>query len=232
MKASKTKSYVLAAIIYAAVFAIYNILIFLIFNNYNNIFWISYGFMTAALIANIVIILIASKKTDVEAAFFGIPLLSFSVFHVIAEFFASLVFMIFRASASVKLTISIQAILFLILVVFGALAILSRDAVQAIGDNVRTNVANIKGLAVDVQLLEQDCIDAELKGELHKVHEAIRYSDPMTNDTVAQLDEMIRGKVSELKFFCQNSNKAEALEACYKLQAYVRERNAKLLISK
>ena len=73
------------AIIYAAVFAVYNLLIFLIFNNFNNIFWISYGFMTAALITNVIIILIASKKTDVEAAFFGIPLMSFSIFHVIAE---------------------------------------------------------------------------------------------------------------------------------------------------
>lgn len=232
MKSSKTKNYILAAVIYAAVFAIYNLLIFLIFNNYNNIFWISYGFMTAALIANIIIILIASKKTDVEAAFFGIPLMSFSVFHVIAEFFASFVFMIFRANASVKLTVIIQAILFLIMVIFGALAILSRDAVQTVSDTVKKNVFQIKSLAVDVQLLENDCMDAELKTQLHKTREAIQYSDPMTNDSIAQLDEMIRGKVSELKYLCQSNNKAEAMQTCFKLQAYIKERNAKLLISK
>ena len=72
----------------------------------------------------------------------------------------------------------------------------------------------------------------ELKKELHKVSEAIQYSDPMTNDSVAQLDEMIKGKVSELKYLCQSNNKAEAMQACFKLQAYVKERNAKLLISK
>ena len=232
MKSSKTKNYILTAIIYAAVFAIYNLLIFLIFNNYNNIFWISYGFMTASLIANIIIILIASKKTDVEAAFFGIPLISFSVFHVIAEFFASIVFMIFRANASMKLTIFIQAILFLILVIFGALAVISRDAVQTVSDTVKQNAFQIKSLAVDVELLESDCMDAELKTQLHKTREAIQYSDPMTNESVAQLDEMIKGKVSELKYFCQSNNKAEALQTCFRLQAFVKERNAKLMISK
>lgn len=232
MKPSKTKNYVIMAIIYAAVFAIYNLFIFLIFNNFNNIFWISYGFMTAALIANVIIILIASKKTDVEAAFFGIPLMSFSIFHVIAEFFASFVFMIFREQASVKVTVIVQAILFLIMVIFGALAVISRDTVQTVSDTVKKNAFNIKSLAVDVRLLENECMDAELKKELHKVSEAIQYSDPMTNDSIAQLDEMIKGKVSELKYLCQSNNKAEAMQACFKLEAYIKERNAKLLISK
>ena len=225
MKSTKAKNYVIAAIIYAAVFAIYNLFVFLIFNNFNNIFWISYGFMTASLAANIIIVLIA-------AAFFGIPLLYFSGFHVIAEFFMSFVFMLFREHASVKLTVILQAILFLIVVIFGALAVLSRDTAQTISDTVKQNAFNIKSLAVDVRLLEDDCLDAELKAQLHKVSEAIQYSDPMTNDSVSQLDEMIKGKVSELKYLCQSNNKAEAMQACFKLQAYIKERNNKLLISK
>ena len=232
MKSNKLKNYSLAAIIYLSIFAIYNLIIFLVFRNLNNVFWISYGFMTAALIANVAIILIASKNSDVEAAFFGIPLMSFSVFHVIAEFFASIVLMIARFHVSVQLSVTIQLILFLILVIFGAVAIFSRDTVQEISDNVKTNTANIKSLAIDVQLLEDDCIDSELKEQLHKVREAIHYSDPMTNDTVAQIDEMIKGMVSELKYLCQENNKNDALQVCAKLLSYIKERNSKLLISK
>ena len=232
MKSSSAKNYTLTAIIYAAVFAIYNLLAFLIFSDYNNIFWISYSFMTASLIANIVIVILASKKSDVEAVFFGIPLISFSVFHVAAELFASFVFMAFKTVVGVKLTVFIQAIMFLVLVVFGALAILSRDAVQNISDTVKVNGFNIKSLAIEVQLLENDCLDDELKKQLHKIRDAIYYSDPMTNDYVAQVDQMIRDKVTELKYFCQSDNKNEALQTCFKLKAYIDERNAKLLISK
>lgn len=232
MKSSKAKNYTIAAIIYVAVFAIYNLLIFLIFRNLNNIFWISYGFMTASLIANVAVVLLVSKNADVEAAFFGIPLLSFSVFHVLAELFASTILMIFKEHVSVQLTITIQAILLLILIIFSAVAILSRDTVQNINDNVKEKVFNLKSLAIDVQLLEDDCIDKELKEQLHKVREAINYSDPMTNDSISQIDEMIKGKVGELKYYCQDNNKNEALQICFKLLALIKERNSKLLISK
>ena len=70
------------------------------------------------------------------------------------------------------------------------------------------------------------------KKQLHKIRDAIYYSDPMTNDYVAQVDQMIRDKVTELKYFCQSDNKNEALQTCFKLKAYIDERNAKLLISK
>ena len=232
MKTNKVKNYALTAIVYLAVFAIYNIIIFLVFKDLNSVFWISYVFMTVAILTNVLIVFISSKKTDVEAAFFGIPLITFSIFHVVAELFTSLVFMIFRNHASVQLTISIQIILLLILVIFGAAAIFARDTVQAISDEVKTNRENIKSLAVDVQMLENSCMDKELKNQLHKVAEAISYSDPMTNDTVAALDEMIKAKVSELKYLCQNNQKNDALQACFQLISYVQERNAKLKISK
>lgn len=232
MKSSKAKNFTMVAIVYLSVLAIYNLVIFLLFKNLNNVFWISYGFMTAAVLANVATVFLLSKNTDVEAAFFGIPLISFSVFHVAAELFASLVFMIFRDHASVQLTVTIQAILLLIFVIFGAVAIFSRDAVQGVSEKIKTNVFNIKSLAVEVQLLEEDCIDKALKEQLHKVREAINYSDPMTNDSVAQIDELIKSKVSELKYLCQENNKNEAIQVCLKLNSYIKERNGKLLISK
>lgn len=232
MKAKNYKNHILAAVMYAAVLAIYNVLVFLIFDNYNEIFWISYSFMTVSYLANIAVVMFSSKVKDVEAVFMGIPLLSFSVFHVIAELFASTVFIIFRNSVSVKLTVAIQIVLLLLFVAFAAAALLSKNAVETINKTVKVNSANIKGLAVDVQLLEEDCIDPELKNLLHKVREAIYYSDPMTNESVASIDEMIKSKITELKYLCQNNNKNEAMQVCYKLQSYIKERNSKLMLTK
>lgn len=231
-KTNSYKNHILAAVIYAAVLAIYNVLIFLIFDNFNEIFWISYSFMTASFLANIAVVMLSSKAKDAEAVFMGIPLLSFSVFHVVAELFASTVFIIFRGSASVKLTVAIQIVLLLIFVIFAAAALLSKNAVDTINTTVKVNSANIKGLAADVQLLEEDCIDQELKNLLHKVRDAIYYSDPMTNESVASIDEMIKSKITELKYLCQNNNKNEAMQVCYKLHAYIKERNSKLMLTK
>lgn len=227
-----TKQYLTMAIIFAATFAIYNIVVLLFFEDKNNIFWISYGFMCGAFAVDIGITLFSLKSLDAEAVFMGIPLLSFSGFYFFAELFASFVFMLFRNSASVKLTVAIQMIMLLIYVIFVMLALLSRDAVGAVNQDLKVKVFNIKSMAADVVLLENQCMDAELKGELHKISEAIRFSDPMTNDAIADLDTMIKGKVMELKFQCNGNDKAAAMQTCFQLNSYISERNMKLKLLK
>lgn len=220
------------AAVYVAVFLIYNIIVMLLFSGKNSVFWISYVFMTVSWGVNLGIALNLLRERNVEATFFGIPLLSLSVFYFFGELFISFVFMLFRTHASVKLAMAIQVIFMLLFIIMSIAALAGKNAVETINNTVETNARNIKSLAVDVQMLENQCLDRELKNELHKVYEAIRYSDPMVTDAVADLDNIISGKISELRYNCQSSNKAEALQICYQLNSYISERNARLLISK
>lgn len=231
-KKLNVKQYITISIVYAAIFAIYNIIVMLVFDNKNSIFWTSYAFMCVAFILNISITIFSFKTLDTEAVFMGIPLLSFSVFYFFAELFTSFVFMLFRSFVGMSLTVAVQVIFLLIFVIFAAIALLSRDAVEGITKNVETKVQTIKLLAVDVKLLEEQCMDKELKAELHKIAEAIRYSDPMTHEALADLENIIKGKVSELKYHCNSNNKNEALQLCYQLGAYISERNQKLILLK
>lgn len=229
---SKNKKYILATVVYAAIFAIYNIIVLFAFSGKNNVFWSSYAFMCIGFVANVVIMLLSFKNSDVEAVFLGIPLISFSIFYFFAELFVSLIFMIFRNNIGIKLPVIVQTIFLLILVIFSAMALLARITVKEVNDNVKTKVSELKNLSVDVKVLEDACLDKELKTELHKITELIRYADPMTNDSVAELDNIIRGKVSELKMFCNSNNKNDALQACYQISSYLSERNMRLLHSK
>ena len=68
------KTLILFSIIYVVVFAVMNMLVFFVFNEKNNVFWISYGFMCAAFVIQIVSMFLAVKALEVEAVFFGIPL--------------------------------------------------------------------------------------------------------------------------------------------------------------
>lgn len=228
----KTKKYILAAVVYAAIFAIYNIIVLFAFSGKNNVFWTSYAFMCVGFIANVVIMLLSFKNRDVEAAFLGIPLISFSIFYFFAELFISLIFMIFRNNVGVKLPAIVQTIFFLIFVIFAAMALLARTTVKEVSDNVKVKVSELKNLSIDVKILEDACLDRELKNELHKVTEAIRYADPMANDSVSELDNIIRGKVAELKMFCNSNNKNDALQTCFQISSYLSERNMRLMQSK
>jgi hypothetical protein len=220
------------AVVYAAVFAIYNIIVLLAFGDKNNIFWASYAFMAIAFIVNIGAVLYSFKSTDVEAMFMNIPLASLSVFYFFAELFISFVFMLFRKHVGIKLTVSTQVIFLLMFIIVAVIAIMSRDAVQSINKEVETKVRNLKNLSVDVKMIEMQCTDSELKNELHKIEETIRYSDPMTNDSIAELDDMIKAKIVELKYLCSNNNKSEAMQACNQLKSFLAERKQRLILTK
>lgn len=226
------RQYITMSVVFAAVFAIYNIIVLLWFSDKNNIFWISYGFMCAAFAVNISVAMISLKTRDIDAIFMGIPLLYFSVFYFFAELFASFVFMLFKSYAGTKLTVSIQVIMLLIYIIFAALALMTRDAVKSVEKDIRTKVAGIKNLSVDVKILEDQCLDTELKNELHKIAETIRFSDPMANESTAELDGVIKAKISELKFQCNSNNKNDALQTCNQLKSYISERNQRLILSK
>ncbi len=231
-KKTDKKYIIMLAVVYAAVFAIYNIVTLVAFNEKNDVFWLSYAFMCVGFAANIIVAYLTFQKSDTEAIFMNIPLMSFSVFYFIAELFVSFVFMLFRLVASSTLAIVIQSIMLLIFIIFAALALMSKGVVEDINKNVETKVRSIKNLAIQVKVMEDQCLDPELKRELHKVQEGIRYSDPMTTSVTEEVDDMIAGKVKELKYLCSNNEKNEALQVCYKLSSYISERNMLLKNSK
>ena len=226
------KNGLLMGVVYLAIFAVYNMAIFLVFKGFNAVFWVSYGFMLAAYLIHILCIFCIARNLNVRALFFGIPLASFSVYFVCAEFFCSLVFMIFRKLANIQTTLVVQAILLCVFIVVAAISIMTRDAVQNVDSRIRENVNFIKGINVDVEMLMQRSTDAEVSGALKKLSETIKYSDPMSNSTVAAQEQMIMQYMIELRNIFDAGDMAAVKELCGKIQLLFVERNKKLMVSK
>ncbi len=228
----KKKNSLMLAFIYFIVFVAYNLVVFLVFNNYNAIFWISYGFMIVVYLIHIGCAFNILKNTNVKAVFFGIPLGAFSVYFVLAELFTSLVFMIFRANASVKVTIVIQALLLCVFAVVAIVSIMTRDTVNNVDQKIKENVNFIKGINVDVEMLMQRCTNPETTGALKKLSETIKYSDPMTNSAVATQEQMIMQYMAELRTVFDSGDMNSVKDLCTKIELLFVERNKKLMISK
>lgn len=227
----KTKSRIGIGLVYVILLGIFNLLVFTIFKNRSGVFWISYGFMTAAFLVQIVSMLLSFRTTDVETAFFGIPLASFSVFYLIAELVIGVLFMIFR-QASPVLALVVQLIVLAVFVIIAILSLLARDTVKEMGDNVREKISDLKEVLVDVEMMEEACSDPELKEKLRRLTETIRYSDPISNEAVESVEQRIRRKVSELRVYLDEGQLPEAAQACRDLEMLYVERNKKLAMSK
>lgn len=227
----KNKNLLLTGLIYAILLAVYNLLVFVIFKNHTSVFWISYAFMTLAFVVQVVSMLLSFKKGDVETAFFSIPLASFSVFYFFAELCVSVVFMIFQG-VGVTIPLVIQILILATFSVIAIIALMARDAVQEIGDNVKQKVVQLKSTKVDIDILVASCLDPDLKAKLKRLSETIKYSDPMTTDAIADVEQRIQQKVSELRIYCENSEVEEAKKTCLTLELLYIERNKKLMVSK
>lgn len=228
----KKKYKTMGSLIYFVIFVAYNLFVFMIFKNFNAVFWTSYAFMLASYFIHIFCVFFIAKNSSVRAVFFGIPLMSFSIYFVCAELFCSLVFMIFKNLASVRIAILIQALLLCLFIVIAIISIMARDAVQSTDSKIKESIHFIKGLNVDVEMLMQRSTDAEITGELKKLSEIIKYSDPMSNSAVAVQEQMIMQYMAELRTMFDSGDMPKVKELCGKIQLLFVERNKKLMIYK
>ncbi len=228
----KKKSSLMLALIYLVIFAVYNLIVFLVFKNFNAVFWISYGFMLLAYIIHIGCIFSIAKNPNVKALFFGIPLGSFSIYFVLAELFTSFVFMVFKANASVKVTIVIQALLLCVFAVIAIVSIMTRDAVHNVEQKIKGNVNFVKSINVDVEMLIQRSTNSEVTCTLKRLSETIKYSDPMANSVVAAQEQMIMQYMAELRTVFDSGDMNSVKNLCSKIEIFFVERNKRLMISK
>lgn len=228
----KQKNTMLSAVVYLVVFAAYNLIVFMLFKNFNSVFWVSYGFMITAFLIHIVCFFLIFKNTSVKAVFFGIPLLSFSIYFVCAEFFCSLVFMIFKSLASVKGAVLIQALLLFLFIIVAIISIMTRDTVQNVDNKIKENVSFIKSLNVDVEMLLQRSTSPKVTASLKKLSETIKYSDPISNSVVASQEQTIMQYMVELRSVFDSGDLTQIEDICGKIELLFIERNKKLVISK
>lgn len=225
------KANIMTAVIYAIVFAVFNLLVFMIFNQKNSVFWISYAFMCVAFVVQIASVIISFKKPETENIFMGIPVVSLSLYYFFAAMFAGAVFMIFQI-APVKLAIIVQTLILAIYAVVAILATLTRDVVQDVNDNLTEKVREIKTLNVDVEVLIPQVEDPALKKALKKLSETVKYSDPMSNDAVAEIEQQIMGEMNTLRVHIENGNNEEAISTCKNTEVLFLQRNSLLKATK
>ena len=218
-------------LIYLILLGVFNLLVFTIFKTRTSVFWLSYGFMTEAFVVQIISMLLAFKTADVETAFFGIPLASFSIYYLCAALIVGAVFMIFQKAGFV-LALVIQVLLLAAFLIIAIISLLARDTVQAVGENVKRNVTNLKSVLVDIEMLAFSCAEPELKQALMKLADTVKYSDPMSNESVELIEQRIMRKISELRVSMDGRQTSDALQACKDLEQLYVERNKKLALSK
>ena len=222
MKKNKGMAYAALAI----AFVLFNVIAFAVPTAKTATFWIAYVFTAVAFASQVAIWKFAFKGADtLKTKFLGIPLISVGITYLIVQVIAFAVFMALPLTAR-WIAIVVCA---LILGIFAISLIgteTGREEINRVEEKVEKKVFYIKSLQVDIEMLVSAETDSDTKAALAKLAEKIRFSDPMSNTALFDLEEKITDKVRELKAA------AEKPAIITELNSLIDERNKKVKLLK
>ena len=222
MKKNKGMAYAVLAI----AFVLFNVIAFAVPTAKTSTFWIAYVFAAVAFVSQIAIWKFAFKGADtLKSKFLGIPLISVGITYLIIQLIAFAIFMAFSI-APTWIAIVVCALILGISAICLIGTETDREEINRVEEKVEKKVFYIKALQVDVEMLASTETDADTKATLTKLAEKIRFSDPMSNEVLAELEAEITAKVKELK---TAENKSAIITV---LDSLITERNKKAKLLK
>lgn len=189
------------SIIWAVFLALFNVISFVSVGwagipKYTPSFWIGYVFITLSFVGQIVCAYFALKDDEIKKTFYNISLISTSYTGLILSFvFGGLCMIISPLPYWVGIILCAIVLAFNIIAVVKASAVI--DIVSDIDEKVKESTLFIKSLTVDAESLMSRAKSEAVKAECKKVYEAVRYSDPMSNDAFASVESDITIKFSK-----------------------------------
>lgn len=206
-------------------FIIFNVIAFVIPSDFTSSFWISYVFSILALAIVLFIICSSNKLESINKEVFPYSLLYYTGIYIALAFILVLLTK-FISEFPVWLSIVLNV---LILGIYGYLFIsvytISKNS-NDLKKDISKKVFYIKDLQTDIETLAAKEEDKKIKQELNKLAEKFKYSDPMSNESLVEIESTIKEKVAELK----KANNSKVLVK--ELNELLDERNNKIKILK
>ena len=190
--------------VWAIFLALFNVIVFITPNEvggmtkFGGAFWVGYIFITVAFIGQLVCAYFAFKTSDKQKVFYNIPLVTISYTGVLIMLVAGMACM-----AIPNMPNWIGIIICLLVLAFTSIAVLKAtfaiSVVTEMDNRVKVETHFIKALTVDAEHLMNITSAAELKALSKKVYEAVRYSDPMSNAVLVEVEDKIQNSFSDFK---------------------------------
>lgn len=227
------KNFKFYALIWAILLAVWCAVVFLVrpiipgyVINYDARFWISFVFIVASFISNLVCAFFAFKAENLKKMFLNLPLITVSWSALIAMLVAGSALMLIPNCPA-----WIAAIVCIVVLAFNAIAVIkavwAADTVNKVDEKVKAQTSYIKNLTVDAESILARAKSEPVKEECKKVYEAVRYSDPMSNEALSVIEAKITVKVDELSSAVVADDAEKAKEIADEIIILVGDRNKK-----
>ena len=224
-------------ICWAIALVVFNVITFVVTNetigltSVGSSFWVGYAFITIAFIGNLICGWLFFKEENKGKVFLNIPIINLAYSALIVSLIVGAV-----AMAVPQIPYWIGVIVDVLVLAFYAIAIVkasaAADIVNDVEQKVKVQTFFIKSLTVDADSLMARANSDEMKAETKKVYEAIRYSDPMSNDALANIENQIQNEFNTFADAVKNNDIDLAKSSANELVVLRHDRNKKCKLLK
>lgn len=215
MKNNNSKGYAILGIL----FVLISVIAFAIPTAKTTAFWISYAFTVAAFAAQIIIWKAALGRSEsLKSKFLGLPVVHISIVYLVVQVVALIVFL-FIPTLPIWSAVVACAVIAGISAVCMIASDVGRSEIERVSAKVQEKVFYIRELQTDVELLADAETDSATRSALMQLPEKIRYSDPMSDERLENIEGQITAKIAELK------SSADKIKIIKELNSLLDERN-------
>lgn len=216
---------------FAIIFVVYNVVLFVLcgFVGHGAAFWISYVFMIISF-ADVAVIsyLLKGRSVLPKDWLLGYPILRHATIYIVIEFILSVSFMVgdyYKWKGSIAF--ATQMILLAVHLVFAISCFLAKEMIEEVQEKIQTNTTEMKLLQAEVEMVVEKTSDLDIKNAFRKLAEQVRYSDPVSNEYLSEIEREILTYVTSANVYLETNDKENALECYKRASLLLSERNKK-----
>ena len=230
------KRFGLYATYWAILLALFNVIAFVSvgwagYEKYTPSFWIGYVLISITFVGQLLCAYFALKEENAQKLFYRISLIKTSYSGLIATFIWGGLCMLIS-----PLPYWAGVILCAIVLAVNAFAVIkamaAADEVERIDRKVKQQTFFIKSLTVDAETLLASAKSDAVKAECKKVYEAVRYSDPMSNEMLSSVESQITVKFAALREATVEDDAQAVSSAAAEVLVLIKDRNSKCKLLK
>lgn len=213
-------------------FAVYNVIVFVLPIPRTAAFWVAYLFTTLAILLQVGVSYIAFKNDNqLKSIFLGLPTAHVGGIYLFLQLVWGAIVMVLPViTPAIAVVVSVVLLGWCLTSVI--MTSVSRDVIASVDEKVKEKTSFIKSNQIAVELLIGKAEDDDLKKKLTGLRDAIRYSDPMSDASVARLEAEIEVRINDLKEAVGEKNPEKTTQLVAKLQDLITERNQMVKLSK
>lgn len=187
-------------------------------------FWLGLVFINVALVAQLLASFVALNEKNATKLFYNLPVFFVSRTALVFNIIAGAVCMLIPGIPE-----WLGAVICFVVIGLSAIAVFKAkapgDFIGEIDKKIKTQTFFIKSITVSAQNLVSQAKSDDVRKECQKVYEAFRYSDPMSNDRLADIESQINAEFSEFAAIVASDNLQLAIITSNKLISLINSRN-------